>query len=92
MAQRTINHFRVSPALMTDITALLFELPAKASRDILNRIEGGPEHCEPVFKIALAAPKPTRKKPTRKKPTRKKLTKRKVKNAIKKVARKNRGA
>ena len=81
MATRTITHFRVNVALMNDITAILFELPAKASRAVLNRIES-PE-CEAIFKITLGTPrkeKPekrrVRKPPARKK-ARKKVAKRK---------------
>ncbi len=83
MAQRTITHFKVGAALFNDITALLFELPAKASRELLNRIENSPE-CEPMFKLEFTPArrgKPekqkVRKPPPRKNKARKKVAKRK---------------
>lgn len=88
MATRTITHFKVGAALFNDITAILFELPAKLSREILNRIDGKGGECEPIFKIDLkraATPqifKPSaRKKRTRtvkKPPVRKKRARKKV--------------
>ncbi len=81
MAQRTITHFEVNAALMNDITAILFELPAKASRDVLNRIES--EECKPVFAVTLKnvrkeqRPGNGAKPPPRKKKAGKKVAKRK---------------
>jgi len=58
---------------MNDITAVLLNLPAHASRELLNRIESADE-CEPIFKIEIKPVKIAR--PTR----------RQVKKAVKKVA------
>lgn len=88
MATRTITHFKVGAGLFNEITALLFELPAKASRELLNRIEGKGGECEPIFKIDLkraATPqifKPSarnkRTRTVRKPPARKRKTSKKV--------------
>lgn len=74
MAKRTITHFKVGAPLFNDITAVLLELPARHSRDLLNRIES-PAECEPLFKVDLSKSK--KKKATRKKKSSKKVAKRK---------------
>lgn len=86
MAQRTVTHFKVSAQLFNDITAVLFNLPAITSRDLLNRIDAkdGSE-CEPIFKIDL---KPVRKQKPEKRRVRKPPARRKT--ARKKVAKRNR--
>lgn len=70
MATRTISHFKVGAGLFNDIVALLGELPAKASRDLLNRIENAAE-CEPLFKVEIKAPKKKRGRKRSKKVARK---------------------
>jgi hypothetical protein len=65
MAKRTITHFKVGSALFNDITGMLLELPARASRELLNRIESKAE-CEPIFKVDIQAKKKAGKKKARK--------------------------
>ena len=92
MADKTIDHYQVAPALLQDIATVLNQIPGPAARGIMNRIENitGTAECAAVLALPNKQPAdPPPADPPAKTPRKKKAAKKARKRS--KVARKRGG-